>query len=83
VKLIRETLCLSAFVAKNNRAFAPLRALRETILRGKIIREFVATSLFPPKVEVTSIILHHAFRNTSCNKNAVILFRNFNLIEIH
>jgi len=44
---LSETLCLSAFVAKNNRAFAPLRALRETILRGKIIREFVAASLIP------------------------------------
>jgi hypothetical protein len=29
-------------VAKNNRAFAPLRALQETILRGKKFRAFVA-----------------------------------------
>jgi len=35
-------------VAKNNRAFASFRALRETILRGKTIREFVVILRKPP-----------------------------------
>jgi hypothetical protein len=62
-------------VAKNNRAFASFRALRETILRGKTIREFV-------------VIFHQTFRrkeNTELSyraKDKMFLWNNIENIII-